>query len=396
MATFKFVHCADLHLGSRAYGISGKDPELGKRMTEAVFKSFSKIIDHALLEKADFMVISGDIFDETTETPATRYRFSKELSRISIPVFICLGNHDYVMSWTESIPYPDNVHVFGKEPESIFIEVGGGNVEIVGRSFPSVHSSFDPVQDIKGKEGVFSVAVIHCSVDAVTMDNDYGPCKLADMYNKGIDYWALGHIHKRVELSKDPCIVYSGNIQGRNRRETGPKGAYLVSVSDNHMVGLEFFATQDVIWENIESDITGKDINGLMNTISSTVKKGSIINLTINGRGPLDSILRLGTEGLIDQIENITGCRVADLRINTYPLLERNDLLQGADLRAKIIRSSDKMSLLDRDQLINLICSTKQSASIRYMLEWLEDDELKALVRDAETLLIEKLTEGSR
>lgn len=396
MAIFKFIHCSDLHLGSRAYGILSRDPELGKRMTEATFKSFSRIMDRAIKDNVDFMVISGDIFDETTETPATRYRFSTELSRTDIPIFICLGNHDYMMSWTDSIPYPKNVHVFNKEPESVMLSLSNGAVEIIGKSFPSAHSSLNPIQDLRGKDGIFSVALVHCSVDMVAMDDEYGPCRLSDMLNRSVEYWALGHIHKRCELSREPYVVYSGNIQGRSRRETGPKGAYMVSVINDQVQGLEFFPTQEVLWEDVCCDISDKTMSSLIEDIISSVKRGSIVNLTISGRGPLDNILRLDTHAVIQQIEQASGCYFADVRINTYPSIDRNELSKGNDISSKIIQSSDSISLLGREEIIDTICSTKQSASIRYMLEWLDDDELKALVHDSEVLLIDKLTGVSR
>jgi DNA repair protein SbcD/Mre11 len=396
VVTFKFIHCSDLHLGSRAYGILSRDPELGKRMTEATFNSFSRIMDRAIRDKVDFMVISGDIFDETTETPATRYRFSMELSRTDIPIFICLGNHDYVMSWTDSIPYPRNVRVFDKEPESIVLNLSNGPVEIIGRSFPSAHSSLNPIKDIKGKDGIFSVALVHCSVDVVTMDDEYGPCRLSDMLNRSVEYWALGHIHKRSELNREPYVVYPGNIQGRSRREIGPKGAYMVSVVNDQVQGLEFFPTQEVLWEDVDCDISDKTMDSMMKDIVSSVKKGSIVNLMISGRGPLDNVLRLDTNAVMKQIEQASGCYVADIRINTYPSIDRDELSMGNDIRSKIVKSSDRISLLNRDEIIDMICSTKQSASIRYMLEWLDDDELKALVHDSETLLIDKLTGVSR
>src|SRR5690606_40260244 len=47
----------------------------------------------------------------------------------------------------------------------------------------------------------------------------------SDLY----DYWALGHVHQRELLHADPPILFSGCLQGRHARETGPKGATIVS-----------------------------------------------------------------------------------------------------------------------------------------------------------------------
>ena len=64
--------------------------------------------------------------------------------------------------------------------------------------------------------------------------NVTGPCNLTDLTEAAMDYWALGHIHKSQVLSEEPLVVYAGNSQGLHRKEHGPKGCYLVSVSHKH------------------------------------------------------------------------------------------------------------------------------------------------------------------
>jgi len=396
VSTFKFIHCADLHLGSRSYGIAGRDPELGKKLRESVFESFSRIIDRAVITNTDFMVISGDIFDETTETPATRLRFAKELEKVKIPVYICLGNHDHVMSWTESIPYPENVHVFGSEPESIILQTAGGPVEIVGKSFPERHSSENPTIGIVGRQGMFSIAVLHCSLDKVAPDTEYGPCSLSDMVNKGIEYWALGHIHKRTEVSADPYVIYPGNIQGRSRKEIGEKGAYMVTVTDDRVTEAKFFATQEIVWKEVSCDITGKDINSMIGDVVSKAGTRSMVSLTFTGKGVLDAPLRSDTGDIMGQIEKMSGCKITDVTLNTYPPMDREKMSAGSDMSANVIRSSDRILGMGREEIIDTICKTKQSESIRYMLEWLTDDELRGLVRDAEVLIIDRLAGAVR
>ncbi|MEZ6149369.1 MAG: hypothetical protein R3C09_04535 [Pirellulaceae bacterium] len=57
---------------------------------------------------------------------------------------------------------------------------------------------------------------------------------------KGYDYWALGHIHKREVLCQEPFVAFSGNIQGRHIRESGPKGCYVVTVHDDRRLEPDF------------------------------------------------------------------------------------------------------------------------------------------------------------
>jgi DNA repair exonuclease SbcCD nuclease subunit len=75
---------------------------------------------------------------------------------------------------------------------------------------------------------------------------------LEQLVNHGYDYWALGHVHNRSVLNEDPWVVYPGNLQGRNTRETGSKGATLVEVVDGRVVSVEHRELDAVRWATIE------------------------------------------------------------------------------------------------------------------------------------------------
>jgi DNA repair exonuclease len=394
-ANLKFIHCADLHLGSRFLGITAKDPALGKRLTESVFRSFERIIDIAISENVDLVVISGDVFDEENETPSTRYRFAKELERLRIPCIISLGNHDHKRSWEESIPFPENVYVFPSEPTRKILEIDGEKIELLGRSFPSRHTSENLAASLKGSVDMFTVAVVHCDLDSVS-DNDYAPCKLSDLLGKNVDYWALGHIHKRSEVYSSPHVVYPGNIQGRNPKESGEKGAYLVTVSNNSVSKLRFMPTQNILWQDLVVDIEGKDLFAVIDEIRNKTKKGSILSLSMVGKGEIDAILRLDPAGFSDRVSTAAGCMVSSLELHTLPPMDLDALTEGNDLAANIVRTANRISTMERTELINTICRTRTSAEIRYVFENMSDEELRSLVTDAEMLVLEKLSEGSR
>ncbi|MEZ5950804.1 MAG: hypothetical protein R3C12_16620 [Planctomycetaceae bacterium] len=45
----------------------------------------------------------------------------------------------------------------------------------------------------------------------------YAPCSVDDLRLKDYDYWALGHVHQRQELSSSPRIIFR-NLQSRHSR----------------------------------------------------------------------------------------------------------------------------------------------------------------------------------
>ena len=63
MASFTFLHAADLHLGSPFQGLSLKDEDLARRFASASREAFRELVDLALSEKVAFLVIAGDIYD---------------------------------------------------------------------------------------------------------------------------------------------------------------------------------------------------------------------------------------------------------------------------------------------------------------------------------------------
>ncbi|MET0594513.1 MAG: DNA repair exonuclease, partial [Polyangiaceae bacterium] len=67
----------------------------------------------------------------------------------------------------------------------------------------------------------------------------------------------LGHVHTREVLSTEPYVVFSGNLQGRHMRETGAKGATLVTVKDGRIASVEHRALDVVRWKLVRTDVSG-------------------------------------------------------------------------------------------------------------------------------------------
>jgi len=77
----------------------------------------------------------------------------------------------------------------------------------------------------------------------------YAPCTVDDLKRYGYDYWALGHVHAADIVSRDPWIVFPGNLQGRNPRETGAKGAVRVTVEDGRIADVTPLILDGARWD---------------------------------------------------------------------------------------------------------------------------------------------------
>jgi DNA repair exonuclease SbcCD nuclease subunit len=74
---------------------------------------------------------------------------------------------------------------------------------------------------------------------------------------KNYSYWALGHVHRREEVGREPWIVFPGNLQGRHARESGPKGFTLVTVDDGSIAKVEHRDADVVRWETCSIEVAG-------------------------------------------------------------------------------------------------------------------------------------------
>ena len=376
-SSFKFLHCADLHLGSTVHAPGAND---------AIFQSLSRILGIAAKESADAVFISGDVYDTSSVSPSTRHRFVSMLAEYGGKVFIARGNHDANMMWSDAIPYPSNVHEFSTEPESLIVDCPGGQFEVVGASFAAQYESRDLTSLLRGKSDLFTVACVHCDIAG---DARYAACDQATMRGRGVDYWALGHIHKRQIVSKDPYIVYPGNIQGRDFGETDEKGAYLVTVTANTVSGVEFVPTQSIRFVDAVIDISGKDVHGIVDDFRASYGPGDIARATFVGSGMLDAMLHAETENIVSTLAASSGAKVLSARVRTSPESSIGPIHDAISSRSK------EMLGMSREEIISMLTEESRLNAKRSVFEQMTDSELYGIIEEAKGLAISALG-GSR
>lgn len=276
MKELRFMHIADLHLDSPFVGLKHLPPFIFQQMKDSTFKSLTQLVTVAITEKIDFLLIAGDIYDEKTQSIRAQARFIDEMERLqteNIPVYAILGNHDYNDGTLISLDLPQNVHLFSAETETVYYKnTNGTTAAIHGFSYNKKHLTDRRVETFEKASNVdFNIALYHG--EETTTGGNYAPFSRSEMLQKNFDYWALGHIHKKDCLNEEPLILYPGNIQGRHRKETGPKGGMIISLSEKETKAT-FYPAAEIVWEErsltIKPDIS---IDHLLQKLTAEMDK---------------------------------------------------------------------------------------------------------------------------
>ena len=257
----RFIHAADPHLDSPLQGLEAHEGAPVEVLRGATRRAFENLVNLAIEESVDFVVIAGDLYDGDWKDYSTGLFFRAQMVRLQskgTPVYLIAGNHDAASVITKKLSLPENVHVFStRTTESL--EVAGHPVTIHGRGFPNraVPENL-AIEYPMAVPGRFNLGLLHTSLTGRPGHDTYAPCSVAELREKGYGYWALGHIHQPEVINKDPWIVFAGNCQGRHIKETGQRGCRLVTVSDSLQVeGVEWRSLDVVRWEELNVDLSG-------------------------------------------------------------------------------------------------------------------------------------------
>jgi len=261
MESWKFVHAADIHLDSPLRGLERYEGAPVEEIRGATREALKNLVELCLAEQVVLLVIAGDLYDGDWKDYNTGLFFVKNIARLTragIRVFIVRGNHDAASSTTKTLRLPDGAEVFStREAETFTLE--NPPVAVHGRSYEKREVTDDISAGYPASvPDCFNLGVLHTALSGRAGHEPYAPCTPEGLAAKGYDYWALGHVHQREIVSEDPWIVFSGNVQGRHVRETGEKGATLVTVEDGRVMAQENRILDVVRWARVEVDVSGE------------------------------------------------------------------------------------------------------------------------------------------
>jgi exonuclease SbcD len=367
MAKVKFIHAADIHLDSPLRGLSKYEGVPADQVRMATRTALDNLVAFAIDEAVDFVVIAGDLYDGNWEDFGTGLFFCGcmgRLHRAGIDVYLLYGNHDAESVLTRRLPLPENVHVFGhKRPETFTHEATG--VALHGQSYRERDTTANLAAAYPASvSGSFNIGVLHTALAGGRPPHaPYAPCTPAELVARGYDYWALGHVHDFEIVATAPHIVFPGNLQGRNIRETGAKGAVLVTLEGREIQAVDHVPLDAVRWARVSVDVSDHEHD---EAVFQSIKKGigeaydadadgrpQMLRVVLSGVTPLHGKLSDRFATLRDEVRALATAVSDTIWVEkvkletTEPATEHFDVSLGADLGQLLEQGIGDQELID-------------------------------------------------
>lgn len=380
MTSFRFFHTADIHLDSPLRGLAGQDGNAVARVRTATREALDTLVGLAIEEKVDFLIIAGDLYDGDWRDYKTGLFFASQMGRLNkagIPVYLLHGNHDAASQITRRLDLPDNVRVFGtRNPETFALDKL--KVALHGQSFGQRDVTDNLVPDYPAPvSGAFNIGVLHTGLGGMGGHENYAPCAIEDLTNKGYDYWALGHVHQVSVLHEKPHVVFSGNLQGRHARETGPKGASLVSVEDGDIVELTAVPCDVVRWAVLTVSLANaENVGDVIDRVHDAVEAAAN---EADGRLLACRIVLEGRTAVHDQLVASEDRMLAEARAGALGLGDEVAWVEKVVIRAE--PEVDAQTLAEREDAIGELQRLLQEATGDTDLLAQIEDDIGKLVR---------------
>ena len=215
----KILHSADWHLDAPLSGC--------EELKDALLSIPSRIAEICRWEKCDLVLLSGDLFDGAYTQKSYR-AVCDALQAMEVPVFISPGNHDFLCPESPYIRelFPENVHIF-KNPQMEAVSLD--DITVYGAGYTSIDCP-GLLNGFTAQGEGLQIAILHGDI---TPRSPYCPITKKQIAESGLDFLALGHIHKGDYFTAGSTLcAFPGCPMGKDFGECGEKGVYIVDTDD--------------------------------------------------------------------------------------------------------------------------------------------------------------------
>jgi DNA repair protein SbcD/Mre11 len=326
----KLLATSDLHLGRH----SSLPFEESEADLTASAHTWHRIVDLAIREDVDAVLLAGDLVDQANrfyEAASTLEKGIRRMVDARIPVVMVSGNHDHEvlpevvrrltvdsagngpgsiagsddatadtaagsLAGTRAEPDGDPgsaslVHLLGRngrwETRTITVR-SGEQLQVTGWSFPEQQSRYsrNPMDSFEPppQTGLLSVGLLHCDVNQP--DSVYAPVAADDFNGTGLDYWVLGHIHKKIKWRESaPEVFYPGAPHPFDAGERDAGSVYIIdtagSSSQVPVAPVRYLTLRYEVTDMPDSQLRGDFLDRLRETAADPEVRNDVMRLLV-------------------------------------------------------------------------------------------------------------------
>lgn len=296
----RFLHLADLHFGTEAHGKLDPQSGLNSRLLD-FSRSLEKVLDQAFKMDIDAVLFAGDAYRNNRPNPTEQRELARHVARISqegIPLVMLVGNHDQ----SPGRGHAGATDVFGTlcmpnvwvvdQAQTLRIPTRRGPLDIVCIPYPTRHNLLteddlwrldSSAQEVAITEAIGRilrdaidakdasvplVALAHIAISEAKLSGSERNMTIADELTmprsslclEGIEYFAMGHIHRFQDLSPDGCppVVYPGTLERIDFGEEKDRKGFVIVDVEPGRARYQFFPTRAREFVTVAVDLTGK------------------------------------------------------------------------------------------------------------------------------------------
>ncbi len=336
----RILHFADLHIGVENYGRIDPDTGLSTRLGDFL-ETFDELVSYAIESRVDLVVFCGDAYKSRDPSQTHQREFARRIARLSaagVPAFLLIGNHDtpHVASRATALEIFHTLEVpnvySGDTLKTYLVQTPSGPIQVV--AVPWIRrSAFLAREEMRGlspddinklieermadairmnaealDRSIPAILAGHLTVSgsltssekSMMLGRDHVLLKSA-VALPGLDYVALGHVHKHQILGHNPHVVYSGSLQRVDfGEEKDDKGFCLVELDPSKPAGermqdFQFRRVNARAFLTISVDVPEGDADPtatVLDAISRHHVEGAVVRLRVSVPGDLAGHLR--------------------------------------------------------------------------------------------------------
>lgn len=258
----KILCAADVHIGRRPSRL----PERIDTGSLSCARAWEAIVDRAISEKVDLLLVAGDLVDEKNryyEAAGPVEAGVRALADAGIELIAVAGNHDHdTLPWLANRFPPEEFRMLGaggRWERHTIVRDGRPVLHIDGWSFPTRVVQSDPLEGHPAHphDGVPVLGLLHADLDQTV--SRHAPVALSRLRALPVDFWLLGHIHRAAlrSLEGAASVLYPGSPQAMDPGEPGLHGPWLLEIDAGGAMEARQLPLSTVRYDSVDVSVAG-------------------------------------------------------------------------------------------------------------------------------------------